>query len=49
MILRQVASGSNAATVHTTRATPDGLAEEYEDKLAQKGNFDGRMSFEMSR
>jgi carboxyl-terminal processing protease len=45
MILRPVASGSHAATVHSTRSTPGGLAEENECKWPQKGDFAGQMSF----
>lgn len=45
MILRPVAIGSNAATVHSTRAAPGGLAEENELKWPQKGDFNEQMSF----
>lgn len=45
MILRPGASGSDDATVHSTRSTRGGLAEENERKWPQKGGFDGQMSF----
>jgi hypothetical protein len=45
MILRPVASGSYAATVHRARSTPGGLAEENERKWPQKGDFNRQMSF----
>ncbi len=45
MILSYVASGSEAATVHSTRSTPSGLAEENGHNVAQKGDFNGQMSF----
>ena len=45
MILSYVASGSKAATVHSTRSTPSGLAEENGRNVAQKGDFNGQSSF----
>jgi hypothetical protein len=45
MILRQVTSGSRAATVHSTRSTLGGLAEEHGRKWPQKGDFAWQMNF----
>ena len=45
MILSHVANGSIAATIHSTRLTPSGLAEENGRNMAQKGDFNGQMSF----
>ncbi len=45
MILSYVASGSKAATVHSTRPTPSGLAEENGRNVAQKGDFNGQTNF----
>ena len=45
MILSYVASGSEAATVHSTRSTPSGLIEKNGHNVAQKGDFNGQMSF----
>ena len=45
MILSHVASGSTAATIHSTRSTPSGLAEENGRNMAQKGDFNGQMNF----
>ena len=49
MILRPFASGSKAATCHSTRPTPQphkgGLGEENGREWPQKGDFNGQMSF----
>ena len=45
MILSSVVSGSKAATVHSTRSTPSGLAEKNGHNGAQKGDFNGQVSF----
>ncbi|MBI3236406.1 MAG: hypothetical protein HYZ48_01660 [Chlamydiales bacterium] len=45
MILRPVASGSIAATVHLTRPTPCGLDEKNGRNWPQKGEFNGQMNF----
>ncbi len=34
-----------AATIHSTRSTPSGSAEENGREWPQKGNFNGQMSF----
>ncbi len=45
MTLSHVTSDSEAATIHSTRPTPSGLAEENGRNVAQKGDFNGQMSF----
>ena len=45
MILSHVTSGSKAATIHSTRQAPSGPAEENGRNVAQKGDFNGQMSF----
>ena len=37
--------GSRAATIHSTRSTPSGSAEENGREWSQKGDFNGQMSF----
>ncbi len=45
MILSHVTSGSKAAAIHSTRQAPSGPAEENGRNVAQKGDFNGQMSF----
>lgn len=45
MILRPLASGSNAATGHLTRPTSCRLVEENGREWPQKSDFNGQMSF----
>lgn len=45
MILKQVESGSEAATVHSTKCRPHGSTKVNGREWLQKGDFNGQMNF----